>query len=561
MFLPESVKRIIELLQRSSFKAYAVGGCVRDAIMEREVNDYDITTSALPEQVEKLLDENGIKYIETGLKHGTITAIINREPYEITTFRKDGDYSDNRHPNSVVFVEDVKADLSRRDFTMNAIAYNENEGYVDLFGGIKDIENKLIRTVGNPNHRFEEDALRIMRALRFSAQLGFSVEEETKKAIFKNKALLKNIAVERILIELKKLLLGDSCTEILAAYKEVIRVVIPEIKGEFIGALEYAPKKDYIRLALLLADSDNADEILKCLRVSNEIKTKSQALIEHTNKDIENSAVSIKKLLNSLGEALFFDLIEYKKAVFKYLKRDVSELEEIKKEAQRIIEQNEPRSVKELAVNGFDLMQLGFQGKEISNMLEVLLEEVISNPKKNEKEILINIAQRHISRTSPRIKGFDYSKNGAYFVTVCTIEKAQVLSTICADNNVGEGFHTLPRVVLTDTGRAVDNTIAFINQNTPDVEISRYVIMPNHIHLMVEITKPAENAAGGCGNPPLQEIVRRLKTFTTKQYGKPLWQRSFYDHIIRSEEDYINHLQYIDENPKKWLMGKDEYYC
>ena len=387
MFLPDSVKRIIELLQKSSFKAYAVGGCVRDAIMGRQINDYDITTSALPEQVEAVLRDNGIKYIETGLKHGTVTAIIEHIPYEITTFRKDGDYLDNRHPEKVLFVNDIKDDLSRRDFTINAIAYNEQEGFIDLFGGREDIKYKLIKSVGNADERFNEDALRIMRALRFASQLSFEIEDETKRSIFRNKELLKKIAVERILIELKKLLLVN----ILNDYKEVISVIIPELNGELIGAIEYTPKKDYIRLALLLSDTENAEDILKRLRVSNEITDKATTLIDNSKTDMENNSVCIKKLLNEIGEKLFFDLIDYKKAQYVYLKKDITELDDIKKEAKRIIESNEPYSVKDLAINGFDLMELGFKGKEISDMLNYLISEVIRHPEYNSKQKLIEI--------------------------------------------------------------------------------------------------------------------------------------------------------------------------
>ena len=399
MLLPDSVKRIIELLQKSSFKAYAVGGCVRDAIMGRKVSDFDITTSALPEQVEEVLSSNGIKFIETGLRHGTVTALIEHIPYEITTFRKDGDYLDNRHPDSVLFVDDIKEDLSRRDFTINAIAYNEQEGFIDLFGGSQDIKRKVIKTVGNADERFNEDALRIMRALRFASRLSFDIEEETKRSIFRNKELLKNIAVERILVELKKLLLGDNCVNILNDYKEVISVIIPEFNGGFIGAIEYAPKKDYIRLALLLSDAENAEGILKRLRVSNDINSKATTLIDNSKTDMENNSVCIKKLLNEIGEELFFDLIDYKKAQYVYLKKDITELDEIKKETKRIIECNEPYSVKDLAINGFDLMELGFKGKEISDMLNYLISEVIRHPEYNSKQKLIEITN-HEPRTT-----------------------------------------------------------------------------------------------------------------------------------------------------------------
>ncbi|MBR3737308.1 MAG: CCA tRNA nucleotidyltransferase, partial [Eubacterium sp.] len=374
MFLPDDVKRIINLLEKASHKAYAVGGCVRDALMGREVNDYDITTSALPEQVEKVLTGDSIKYIETGLKHGTVTAVINHIPYEITTFRCDGEYKDNRRPESVCFVSDIKEDLSRRDFTVNAIAYNEKEGFVDLFGGRDDIYNKIIRTVGDADKRFNEDALRIMRALRFASQLGFTIEEQTEKAIFRNKELLRNIAVERIFKELQKTIMGENCDEVIGKYIDVIRVVIPEISANQISEL---PKKDYLRFAVLLNGSDKKDEVLNFLKVSNEFAKNVKTIADYYDCEINNDRLQLKKLLGVMGETLLFDLLELKNN------------EEAAQIVREIIENNEPYKISDLAINGYDLMALGFRGKEISQMLEYLLDEAISNPAKNEKEILI----------------------------------------------------------------------------------------------------------------------------------------------------------------------------
>ncbi|MBR1763101.1 MAG: CCA tRNA nucleotidyltransferase [Eubacterium sp.] len=388
MYLPRDAKRIISLLTQSQYKAYAVGGCVRDAIMGRKVSDYDITTSALPNQVEKVLLDNDIKFVETGLKHGTITAIINHQPYEITTFRTDGKYSDNRHPESVSFVNDINEDLSRRDFTINAIAYNDEEGFIDLFGGVEDIKKRIIKTVGKSDLRFQEDALRIMRALRFSSQLSFGIEEETRLAIFKNKELLNNIAAERIYSELVKLLIGDNAGSVIKEYSEIISVIIPEYKECDYNAIAVAPKKDYIRLAILLLKTDNADGILKRLRVSNDTFDKVTKLIEYSRSD-----ASVKELLNKLGVDLLFDLIELKKAI-----NSSFETEKIREEATRIIESKEPYRISDLKINGNDLMALGFEGKEISSVLEKLLFEVWNNPEKNKKEILLNIASRFISR-------------------------------------------------------------------------------------------------------------------------------------------------------------------
>ena len=382
MFLKEDAKRIIDLLNNASFKAYAVGGCVRDSIMGRDISDYDITTSALPGQTEAVLSENSIKYIETGIKHGTITAIINHIPYEITTFRTDGKYSDNRHPESVDFVLEVKDDLSRRDFTVNAIAYNDKEGYIDLFGGIGDINNKVIRTVGNSGERFREDALRIMRALRFSSQLCFTIEENTKKAIFENKELLKNIAVERIRAELLKLLLGDNCDNVLKEYIEVIRVVIPEARAVSLSDL---PKKDYIRFAYLLDDKSDYEKALKRLKVSNEFFNMVKLIIENKDVQINSDRPTLKRLLGVMGEELLFDLLKIKN------------LPDEEKLLQDIINNKEPYKISDLAINGFDLMKLGFQGKEISDMLDTLLDEVINNPSLNNRETLLKMSKRMIN--------------------------------------------------------------------------------------------------------------------------------------------------------------------
>lgn len=440
MYLPNDVKRILELLISNSYEAYVVGGCVRDAIMKRSVSDYDITTSAPPSRVEELLKENGIKYIETGLKHGTVTAIINHAQYEITTFRTDGEYRDNRHPESVSFVTDIKEDLSRRDFTVNAIAFNEKEGFIDLFGGIDDIKNKTIRAVGDGDIRFREDALRIMRALRFSSQLSFDIENETAQAIFRNKELLRNIANERIYQELIKLLMGENCEKVLLEYREVIAVIIPELAPSFdfeqhnkwhlfdvythsVKSVQYCPEKDYMRLAMLLHDigkphckttdkngcdhfyshaqigAEIAEIILKRLRASNEIQHRVKTLIENHSNYLSHKPSVIKKRMRVIGEDMIFDFIDFQIADLKshnmeYAQNEINALEEILHITNEIINKKEPFSIKELDINGFELMQLGLQGKEISKMLELLLSEVIANPEKNKKEILLDIAKR-----------------------------------------------------------------------------------------------------------------------------------------------------------------------
>ena len=555
MYLPDDAKRIIDLLSKSSYKAYAVGGCVRDALMGREVSDYDITTSALPQQVEAVLDENGIKYFETGIKHGTVTAVINRNPFEITTFRTEGEYLDSRHPESVEFVLDIKEDLSRRDFTVNAIAYNDCEGYIDLFGGINDIKSRIIKTVGNADERFNEDALRIMRALRFASQLGFEIENETSASVIRNKELLNNIAVERIYTELVKLIMGDNCVKILDEYREVISVIIPDFSANDLSAIALAPKKDYIRLAVLLKDN-NAEKALKRFKVSNEVYNKTTKLIEYANTEISDKT-AVKMLLNDMGEDLFYDLLDYRSA----LQIDVLNIEEIRQNANDIINNKEPYKISDLDINGFDLISLGFEGKEISEMLEKLLNEVINNPDKNKKDILISIAEGSLSRKNPRLKNYDYSKNGAYFITICTAKKKCFLSRI----KVG-AIHESPAIVILNKYGEIVKSIIVSLEDRFDIRIPKYVIMPNHIHLLVVIENRAiRESPLQSKRSTLSNVIGYLKMSASKEIHKlnsdiEIWQRGYYDHVIRNEEDYLNHLQYIDENPKKWLLGEDEYY-
>ncbi|MBQ5565782.1 MAG: HD domain-containing protein, partial [Clostridia bacterium] len=227
IFLPDEVKTAIEKISKNGFEAYIVGGCVRDSLLGKTPKDYDITTSASPQEVEKIFSD--CRVIETGIKHGTVTVLINSMPLEITTFRIDSEYVDNRHPESVTFTKSLREDTARRDFTMNAIAYNNFTGICDFYGGETDIKNKIVRCVGNPDLRFNEDALRIMRAIRFSSVLGFEIEENTRSSIFKNKELLKNISSERIAAELVKLLCGKNAKKVLCEYIDILGVVMPEL--------------------------------------------------------------------------------------------------------------------------------------------------------------------------------------------------------------------------------------------------------------------------------------------------------------------------------------------
>ncbi len=440
MKISEDAEKLINILSDNGCKAYAVGGCVRDYLLGKPEKDIDITTSAKPETVEEILKQNNIKVIETGLQHGTVTAVLNGENYEITTFRKDGEYKDNRRPESVSFVDDVKEDLSRRDFTINAMAYNHKEGIVDLFGGKKDIDNKVIRAVGNADLRFKEDALRIMRALRFSATLCFDIEESTKKAIFDNTYLLDNIAKERIFTELKKLLAGDNALQVLDAYKEVIGVVIPELKPAFdcvqnnpwhiynvydhiIHAVDAAPKDEIIRLTMLLHDigkpsvkttdekgidhfkfhapvgADIAKKVLKRFKVSNEVYDKVITLIRY-HQGVENvDDIRVKRWLAKIGS-------DYTKALFKVRISDLyahnpdkigyelKKLNELLIELDEIVAAGEAFKISDLAVNGNDLIALGYKGKEIGEKLNEILMLVVDDRLNNTKEDIVDYLNR-----------------------------------------------------------------------------------------------------------------------------------------------------------------------
>lgn len=436
MTISDRAQRIIFVLEKAGYEAFAVGGCVRDYIMNNACDDVDITTSAKPEEVEKVLQAENIRFIETGLKHGTVTALLDGESFEITTYRTDGDYKDSRHPENVEFVTDIKEDLSRRDFTINAIAYNSNCGFVDLFGGREDINNKIIRTVGDADKRFKEDALRIMRAIRFASVLSFDIEPETKKAVFNNKELLKNVSAERIFTELSKLLMGDNVFNVLVEYKDIIAVVIPEVKPilnipqntkwhiynvweHTCRAVERSPKDLSLRITMLLHDigkayskttdengtdhfkghqkisGEYADAALKRFRVSNEIYNRVMFLVPIHDMHIGTDRKKIKKWLSKVGEKGLRDLIEVKRADKlaqnpEMTEQELKNLDITQSELDKIIEEGEPFIVKELDINGNDIMALGLKGRQIGDALNLILEKVIANELVNKKEVLVS---------------------------------------------------------------------------------------------------------------------------------------------------------------------------
>lgn len=441
MRLSKNAEEIIVMLENSGYEAYAVGGCVRDFLMGRACDDVDITTSATPQQTEAVFSHNDVRFIETGLKHGTITAVTPGGNFEVTTYRTDGDYKDNRHPDAVEFVTDIKSDLSRRDFTVNAMAYSDKRGLVDLFGGQDDLNAKIIRAVGDPDKRFKEDALRIMRALRFSSVLSFEIEPKTEKALFDNQELLKNVSSERVFSELSKLLLGDNVFNVLMKYREILAQVIPELRFIFnipqntkwhiydvwehtCKSVDVAPRDVALRLTMLLHDigkafSKTTDEngtdhfkghqkisavyaqkALERLKVSNEIYDRVMFLVPIHDMHIGTDRKKIKKWLSKAGESRLRDLIEVKRAD-KLAQNPIMTCEELsnlditQSELDRIIEEGEPYSLKDLAVNGYDLIELGYSGAEIGEKLHILLEKVIDSSIKNEKQALLNYLKNH----------------------------------------------------------------------------------------------------------------------------------------------------------------------
>ncbi len=430
-FKPAS-KTAVEMLRNNSFEAFLIGGSVRDYIMNLPIGDIDITTNATPSEVKKVFKD--FRVIETGIKHGTVTVLIDNEPLEITTYRSESTYSDNRHPDSVSFSKKLSDDVVRRDFTMNGVAYDFNEGFCDLVGGIEDIKNKTIRCIGDAETRFREDALRILRALRFSSVLGFAIEENTKNAIHKCKSLLLNISSERIREEFTKLICGENAYNVLREYADVIAVFIPEIEKSIdfkqqnrhhcydvythtIKAVEKSKKDVIIRLSLFFHDigkpivahfdekgeqhyyghpkksAEITEKIMTRLRFDNNTKNQVVTLVSlHDSPIIINDNIApdkkrLKKIMSQIGADLIYDLIEIKQCdnsaqCPEYYRGD--EFYSITyKLIDEIIAENECFSIKHLAVNGNDLIEMGFKGKDIGNILNKVLEMVITDKLKN----------------------------------------------------------------------------------------------------------------------------------------------------------------------------------
>jgi tRNA nucleotidyltransferase (CCA-adding enzyme) len=435
--IPNDVKTIINKLKDHNYKSYIVGGCLRDSILHRPVHDWDICTVAKPNEMLEIFKD--FKTIETGIKHGTVTVVINNTNYEVTTFRIEGDYSDNRHPDSVKFVDDITLDLSRRDFTINAMAYND-EGLIDPFNGLQDIKNKTIRCVGNPNERFQEDALRMIRAVRFSAQLNFIIEFKTWISINKNSSLVQNISSERINTELCKILMSYDPWRVQSLYSlHLSKYFLPEfdemweceqnnpwhftdVGDHTVIALENSKEDLVLRLAILLHDTgkplaktttpEGVDHFyhhpIKSAEISKNVMTRLHfdnqtindvvTLISYHDATIDLNKRSIKRMLNKIGEELFFKLLDLQYADCSAQNLELAQekldlIPKIKEMAETIIEEKEPFGIKDLVINGDDLILLGYKpSKELGNALSEMLELVIENQELNNKEDLSKIA-------------------------------------------------------------------------------------------------------------------------------------------------------------------------
>lgn len=392
MIIPEYISKVLNILNSNGYECYLVGGCVRDSLMGKTAHDFDLTTNALPHEIIKCFE--GMRIIETGLKHGTVTVVSDGENVEITTYRIDGKYVDNRHPESVVFTRDIDEDLSRRDFTVNALAYSPFDGLVDLFDGVNDLEKKIIRCVGDPDTRFNEDGLRIMRALRFSSVLNFEIDIDTAKSIHKCKELLHNISRERIFSEFKKLICGENASNNLIEYFDVFCVIFPGLesyKSQFIkNAEQMSSISDDcdIRASALFynIDLEFVKTLLKSLKVDNKFFNNVTSLLKYVSQKILCDRISVKYIMNALSNDLVCKLIKLKKLLD-------SDFDDIifKDNYNRLLNDGTCVSLKQLMLNGNDLKNLGLNnGPQIGEILNKMLVEVIEESCPNEKTALIN---------------------------------------------------------------------------------------------------------------------------------------------------------------------------
>lgn len=442
--LPKQVKKIIETLEQAGYEAYAVGGCIRDTVLGRKPNDWDITTSARPLETKALFRRT----VDTGLKHGTVTVLMDGEGYEVTTYRIDGEYEDGRHPKEVLFTSDLVEDLRRRDFTINAMAYNEKNGMVDAFDGMGDMERRIIRCVGDAGERFTEDALRILRAVRFSAQLGFSIEEKTREAVMRLAGNLAKISAERIQTEMIKLLVSSHPEELRTAWETgITAVILPEFDvlmeteqntphhrytvGEHtLHALENVREDKVLRLAVLFHDMGKpqvrtvdetgrdhfkghpakseriAEEVLHRWRLDNDTLNKVKRLVKYHDLRPALNQKSVRRMICKVGEDMLPMLLEVQRADIlaqsSYGQEEkLHDLDEVNRIYHEILEECQCLSIKDLAVGGRELIADGMKpGKEMGQMLALLLDHVLEEPQHNTKEYLLDYSRR-LRDTSP----------------------------------------------------------------------------------------------------------------------------------------------------------------
>lgn len=440
--LPASVKMVIDSLEARGYEAYAVGGCVRDSILGRVPDDWDITTSATPYEVKGIFHRT----VDTGLKHGTVTVLVGGHAHEVTTYRIDGEYEDSRHPKSVEFTRNLEDDLRRRDFTINAMAYNDHAGLVDLYGGMQDLQRKRIRCVGNAEERFREDALRILRAIRFSAQLGFEIDPETEAAVKKMASALANISAERIAAELTKLLMSDRPEYFRRVWETGITgVVLPEFDrlmeteqnnphhcrnvGEHtLESLRHVPTDRVLRWTMLLhdmgkpacrtTDENGVDhfkghgkkgveltgKILRRLKFDNDTIRQSETLIKWHDCRMNPEERVIRRIMNRITPGLFEKLIQvqYADTMAQSMYHREEKLERIRKVqavSRKILEEKQCISQKDLKLNGQDLIEMGVKpGPELGEILKAALREVLDEPSRNNHEILKRFAQGYLKQ-------------------------------------------------------------------------------------------------------------------------------------------------------------------
>lgn len=429
---------ILEKLEKAGYDAYLVGGCVRDMLMKRPFHDYDITTSASPEKIMEVFSSEHI--ITTGIKHGTVTVISEDTPFEITTFRVDGTYSDSRRPDSVIFTSDLKADLSRRDFTMNAIAMDLRGDLYDPFHGEEDIKSGIIRCVGDPETRFMEDALRIIRAVRFASQLGFTIESESSEVLLALRKRLDLVSRERVRDELDKLICGDHCIDVMLEYREIIGQIIPELRQSFdfqqhsryhkydvyehtVRAVDGAPADLLMKRTMLLHDvakpemfrldengvghfkkhgergAEIAAEIMKRLRYDNKSADTIQKLIYYHSREFD-SAADVRKLAAEIGTDMFCMLMEIKKADNRgknsFVLAENPVFDSYAEYVRKLEADGFCLSLAQLAVNGSCIAELGAKGQDIGRILNTLLGLVIDETLPNERDALIKYAKENL---------------------------------------------------------------------------------------------------------------------------------------------------------------------